>query len=63
MKRYRKDVEDILPDETNVALTGFVCWIYQGSMPAGTYEVWMFAKDQCSRQKLYRNTEKELIIE
>lgn len=63
VKRYRKDVEDILPDETNVALTGFVCWIYQGSMPAGTYEVWMFAKDQCSRQKLYRNTEKELIIE
>lgn len=63
VKRYRKDVEAILPDETNVALTGFVCWIYQGSLPAGSYEVWMYGKDQCSRQQLYRNTEKELVIE
>lgn len=63
VKRYRKDVEAILPDETNVALTGYVCWIYQGSIPAGTYEIWMLAKDQCSRQRLYRNTEKEIVIE
>ncbi len=63
MKRYRPDVAAILPDETNVELTGFCCWIYEGSLPAGTYDLWLTAKDCCSRQRLYRNTEKQLEIE
>lgn len=62
-KRYRKDVAAILPDETNVEMTGFCCWIFEGSIPPDTYELWMTAKDGCSRQRLYRNTEKQLIIE
>lgn len=63
MKRYRKDVAAILPDETNVEMTGFCCWIYEGSLPPGTYDLWLTAKDGCSRQRLYRNTEKQLEIE
>lgn len=63
MKRYRKDVAAILPDETNVEMTGFSCWIYEGSLPQGTYDVWLTAKDGCSRQRLYRNTQRQLEIE
>lgn len=63
IKRYRKDVAAILPDETNVEMTGFCCWIYEGSLPAGTYRLWLTAKDCCSRQRLYRSAEKELVIE
>lgn len=63
MKRYRKDVAAILPDETNVEMTGFCCWIYEGSLPAGTYDLWLTAKDCCSRQILYRSAEKQLEIE
>lgn len=62
-KKYRKDVAAILPGETNVELTGFCCWIYEGTLPKGCYDLWMTAKDSCSRQRLYRYTEKQLIIE
>ncbi len=62
-KRYRKDVAAILPDEVNVELTGFCSWIFEGALPAGAYELWMTAKDCCSRQRLYRNMEKTLVIE
>lgn len=62
VKRYRKDVAAILPDETNVEMTGFCCWIYEGSLPEGTYDLWMTAKDSCSRQRLYRSAEKQLIV-
>ena len=51
-KRYRKDVAAILPDEVNVELTGFCSWIFEGALPAGAYELWMTAKDCCSRQRL-----------
>ena len=59
MKRYRKD----LPDETNVEMTGFCCWIYDGSLPSGTYDLWLTAKDSCSRQRMYRSAKKQLVIE
>lgn len=62
VKRYRKDVAAILPDETNVEMAGFCCWIYEGSLPEGTYDLWMTAKDSCSRQRLYRSAEKQLIV-
>lgn len=62
-KRYRKDVAAILPDETNVELTGFCSWIFEGALPPGTYDLWMAGKDMCSRQRLYRSMEKQLIIE
>lgn len=62
-KRYRKDVAAILPDETNVEMTGFCNWIFEGTLPPDTYELWMTAKDGCSRQRLYRSMEKTLTIE
>lgn len=62
-KRYRKDVAAILQDEKNVELTGFCNWVYDGDLPADTYELWITAKDSCSRQVLYRNMEKQLVIE
>lgn len=62
-KRYRKDVAAILPDEVNVELTGFCSWIFEGTLAPDTYELWMTAKDCCSRQRLYRNMEKKLVIE
>lgn len=62
MKRLREDVAAILPHEVNVELTGFCCWIAEGIMPEGTYDVWLTAKDGCSRQVLYRSAEKQLEI-
>jgi GT2 family glycosyltransferase len=62
-KRMRKDVAKILPNEKNVELTGFCNWIFDGALEPDTYEIWMTAKDGCSRQRLYRNTEKTLVIE
>lgn len=63
VKRYRKDVAAILPDEINVEMTGFCCWIYEGSLPPGTYDLWMTAKDSCSRQRMYRDAGRQLVIE
>lgn len=62
-KRYRKDVAAILPDETNVEMTGFCCWITENVLPPDTYQLWITAKDRCSRQRLYRNTKKTLVVE
>lgn len=57
LERYRKDVADILPQQTNVALAGFVCRIPKDSLPEDTYTVSMLAKDRCSNQRLYKRTE------
>lgn len=62
-KRYRKDVAAILQDEVNVEMTGFCNWILEGALPPDTYDLWMTAKDGCSRQRLYRSMEKQLVIE
>lgn len=62
VKQYRKDVAAILPQEVNVEMTGFCCWLCEGTIPKDTYEVWLTAKDGCSRQVLYRNAEKQLVI-
>lgn len=62
-RRYRKDVAAILPGEINVELTGFCSRIFEGTLAPGTYELWMTAKDVCSRQRLYRNMGKKLKIE
>lgn len=57
LDRYRKDVEDILPEQTNTALAGFFCRIPKDKLPAGSWRIAMLAKDACSSQKLYRQTE------
>lgn len=62
IKQHRKDVAAILPHEKNVEMTGFCCWIQEGSLPKGSYELWLTAKDCCSRQVLYRDANKRLDI-
>ncbi len=62
-KRYRKDVAAILENQTNVDLTGFYCRIYEGALPKDTYDLWITAKDNCSRQRLYRDMERKLTID
>lgn len=62
MKRLREDVAAILPHEVHVELTGFCCWLAEGMLPKGNYDVWLTAKDGCSRQVLYRSAEKQLEI-
>lgn len=61
-RRYRKDVAAILPHETNIELAGFCCWLYEHTLPKGRYRLWIRAKDRCSRQKLYCDTQKELVV-
>lgn len=62
-KRYRKDVAAILQGEKNVEMTGFCSCIFEGVLPPDTYELWMTAKDSCSRQRLYRKMEKQLVVD
>jgi len=58
--RYREDVEEILSQQTHVALAGFVCRIPRGALPGDTYTVSMLAEDACSNQKLYCRTKQVL---
>lgn len=61
-KRYRRDVAAVLPDEKNVALQGFCCWIPEGALPSGVYDLWLMARDRCSRQRLYKSMERQLRV-
>lgn len=63
LNRYRKDVEEILPEQQNVALAGFVCRIPKDALPADTYTVSMLASDRCSNQRLYAKTEMKFTVE
>ena len=50
--RYRQDIENNLPDQMNVGLTGFAARLPKETVPAGIYQFGILAEDQCSRQKL-----------
>lgn len=63
LDRYRKDVEEILPEQQNVALAGFVCRIPKDALPNDTYTVCMLASDRCSNQRLYAKTEMKFTVE
>lgn len=58
----RKDVEDNLPDQVNVGLTGFCALIDGTTLAKGSYRIGILAKDRCSRQKLYAWTNRYLRI-
>lgn len=62
VERYRPDVVDILPEQTNVALSGFQCRIKRSQLAAGTYQIALLYRDLCSRQRLYQVSEKPLIV-
>lgn len=63
LTRYRKDVEEILPEQTHVALSGFTCRIPGEKLDAGNYRIAMLAKDCCSGQRLYRTSDTVLVVE
>ena len=55
-KKYRPDVLENLPDQENVALSGFTFLLDLKDMPKGNYEIAVMAKDMISGQYLYRTT-------
>lgn len=50
----REDVALAMTQETNVELSGFSVMLLKSELPAGEYEVGMYLKDTCSRQKLFK---------
>ena len=60
--RYRGDVVDILPEQTNVALAGFSARIRMEQLSEGNYTLSMLYSDRCSRQKLYKECETKVEI-
>jgi len=62
LSRYRDDVADILPEQTNVELAGFVCRIPRDALPEDTYTISMLAKDGCSHQRLYKETQQSFRV-
>lgn len=63
LTRYRADVEEILEQQSHVALAGFTCRIPVGRMKPGRYRICMLAKDRCSKQRLYRRTDTVLVVD
>ncbi len=58
----RKDVEQNLPDQINVGMTGFRAKICRKDLAAGNYRIGILMKDKCSRQKLYVWTNRYLEV-
>lgn len=56
VKKYRPDIFANLPDQENVALSGFAFLLNLKDMPIGNYEIAVMAKDMISGQYLYRKT-------
>ncbi len=54
-RRYRTDVVKILPEQQNIALSGFVAKI-EAKKLVGEYRIYLFMKDLCSRQRLLKDT-------
>lgn len=52
MPRYRRDVADVLPDEKNVLIAGFVVRIPKSQLPMDNFTIGMICRDKCSRQIL-----------
>ncbi len=59
---FRPDLEVNLDNEENTILCGFSVMFDKDSIEKGEYRVGVFAKDKCSRQRLYRFTGKYIVI-
>lgn len=62
LRRYRPDAVKILPEQKNIELSGFVACLEPGTLPAGDYPVFVLFRDQCSRQRLIRDTGEVLTV-
>lgn len=56
----RKDVEQNLPDQINVGMTGFRTKLRKQDIGAGSYRIGILVKDKCSGQKLFSWTNRYL---
>ena len=63
LRRYRPDAVKILPEQKNIELSGFVACLEPGILSAGDYPVYVLFRDQCSRQRLIRDTGEVLKVE
>lgn len=63
LRRYRPDAVKILPEQKNIELSGFVACLEPGTLPEGAYPVYVLFRDQCSRQRLIRDTGEVLTVE
>ncbi len=59
--RYRYDVERILPMQTNVGLSGFVCRIAQKDLQPGTYQVGMLYENMENHALSYNYSDRMII--
>lgn len=50
--QYRSDLEENMPDQIHVALSGFLVRIPETSLPEGSYEIGMYAKDRTGGTRL-----------
>ncbi len=63
LRRYRPDAVKILPEQKNIELSGFVACLEPGTLPKGIYPVYLLFRDQCSRQRLIRDTGSVLTVD
>lgn len=59
---FRPDLEENLPDQRHVALSGFWIHIAEGSLPAGSYRIGGLARRKVGRLALLGWTNRRLII-
>ncbi len=55
-KQLRPNLSAGFPNATNLELSGFCQWIKKDELPTGKYIIGIYAKDRCSRQKLFQDT-------
>lgn len=55
---YRPDIDKNLPDQKNVALAGFCCFLDLRDLQPGRYEISIMVKDKISGQYILRKTER-----
>lgn len=62
--QLRLDLDTIFPDTPNTKLAGFHCYIVQGEIPGGNYEICILGKDHGnSKRVLYQPTGRSISIE
>lgn len=62
-KKLRPNMSAGFPNAVRLELCGFYCWVTQDDLPQGDYRIGIYAKDQCSHQKLFQDTGRVLTIE
>ena len=62
-RRLRPNMSAGFPNASNLDLSGFLCMVTSEDLPKGEYHIGIYAADRCSRQKLFQDTGRVLILE